>query len=821
MKSTTRALWFLLSASASLMQTGQAPLVAAAAQAPQDPAGAADIIGIWTGTATANGETARLAFEISKVANGIGVFMTLPRLHAWRMPLDYATRQADGTWAVPSWHITLRREGESLTGTYADGRVRFVLARAPALPAEVAPPALPPGPMPDWTYGVGATLWASPTSRDGIVYAADTRGTLHAVRAADGAPVWRVPSTSPIFGAPTATADSLYVFDDGGVLRRMERSTGRVIWRRELGGDAAPRVLPAHDVFDFDFHAPSPVLHTGSIVVTTSGGVVHVIDAGSGTIQWKRELGAKVRATAAASDALIIVGTLAGDLVALDRRSGRERWRFKAAGPVTSAATITNGLVLFASRGGWLTALDGATGRERWARFYWSSWIESDGVMGDDGLFYVGSSDLRVTAAIDPASGKAAWQTDVLGWSWGTPAVTSDTVYVGVAAPRQYVTKHAAGLVALDRRTGAVRWRREILPGDGFLSGYPGSVVISNGVLVAPNVNGTLEGFRLRRQTGPRALAAPAPELEAGPDVSHAVGYYDPSLRRVVLIGGNEEPTEGIRDRMWTWDGARWELTSGAAPPARWNASVAYDERRQVAIVAGGARKSATGASVEVMGDTWQGRGRNWQRGAGTELPALDHHAMVYDESRHAVIAFGGIPSVRSAPWPTDTWQFTDAGWTRLAADGPEGRGRTALAFDRVRGHTVLFGGVGAPPGPGQPQTFFGDTWVLEDGRWRKVGDAGPPGRYAHAMVFDEQAGVVLLFGGASAHRGAELSDMWQWDGRRWTEIGLSGPTPGPRYQPVMVYDRARRRTVLYGGLGRGSGGTWEWDGRRWTEIRP
>ena len=87
-------------------------------------------------------------------------------------------------------------------------------------------------------------------------------------------------------------------------------------------------------------------------------------------------------------------------------------------------------------------------------------------------------------------------------------------------------------------------------------------------------------------------------------------------------------------------------------------------------------------------------------------------------------------------------------------------------------------------------------------------------------MAYDERAGVVLLYGGAAAHRDAPLSDMWQWDGARWTEIPLTGATPGHRYQPVMVYDRARDRTVLVGGLG-GPSDTWEWDGRAWRQIRP
>ena len=33
-----------------------------------------------------------------------------------------------------------------------------------------------------------------------------------------------------------------------------------------------------------------------------------------------------------------------------------------------------------------------------------------------------------------------------------------------------------------------------------------------------------------------------------------------------------------------------------------------------------------------------------------------------------------------------------------------------------------------------------------------------------------------------------------------------------------MVYDRARDKTGLYGGIG-GLGDTWEWDGQRWRQV--
>jgi hypothetical protein len=194
------------------------------------------------------------------------------------------------------------------------------------------------------------------------------------------------------------------------------------------------------------------------------------------------------------------------------------------------------------------------------------------------------------------------------------------------------------------------------------------------------------------------------------------------------------------------------------------------------------------------------------------------HHQSVVEDADGGVLLVGGIPADRSGPWPADTWKVRGDTWQRVATEGPPARGRSALAYDSKRRQVVLFGGVSAPPGPNQPQAFFGDTWIWDGKRWSKAADAGPRGRYAHGMVFDQSAGVVLLYGGAAAHRDAPLSDMWQWDGKRWTEIHLTGQTPGHRYQPVMVYDRARKKTVLYGGIAN-SGDTWEWDGQRWRQI--
>jgi hypothetical protein len=304
------------------------------------------------------------------------------------------------------------------------------------------------------------------------------------------------------------------------------------------------------------------------------------------------------------------------------------------------------------------------------------------------------------------------------------------------------------------------------------------------------------------------------------PGVAHAVGYYDSARQRPVLVGGSGQARAADRDRVWSWTGSRWQPESDSGPQARGNAGAAYDARRNLAVVTGGARKAANDSTFEIIADTWLGESTSWRRLAGSEIPATDHQALVYDDARGTVLMFGGILADR-AVWPSHTWELRTEGWTRIATEGPSGRGRTALVYDSKRRQVVLFGGVGAPAGEPQTQPFFSDTWVFEHGTWRKAADGGPRGRYAHGMVYDERAGVVLLYSGAAAHRDAPLTDMWQWDGQRWTEIRLTGPTPGFRYQPVMIYDRARAKTILYGGLQGSDDATWEWDGRQWTRVEP
>jgi hypothetical protein len=143
--------------------------------------------------------------------------------------------------------------------------------------------------------------------------------------------------------------------------------------------------------------------------------------------------------------------------------------------------------------------------------------------------------------------------------------------------------------------------------------------------------------------------------------------------------------------------------------------------------------------------------------------------------------------------------------------DQPSARQLAAMAYDTMRGRSVLFGGSGPEP--------VGDTWEWDGHRWFPVVGAGfpPPARSGASMAFDAARGVVVMFGGVGLG-GDVLEDTWEWDGATWVEV-TSAISPPPRERAAMAYDPERARIVLHGGT---DGtiplrDTWIWDGETWA----
>ena len=183
---------------------------------------------------------------------------------------------------------------------------------------------------------------------------------------------------------------------------------------------------------------------------------------------------------------------------ALEAGTGRERWRFDTRGPVNAAPLIHRDRVYVGNRGAGLYALDAASGKEIWRLYFWGSWVESAPVI-DEGVLYIGSSDLRRVSAIDPADGRVLWRSDVRGWSWGTPLVIGGRIVAGAAGGSPYFIKHMASLSTLDRKTGKLLTRWPFPDTGGHQWGIAGSPVRSGDLVIVATIEGSLYAFPMQQ----------------------------------------------------------------------------------------------------------------------------------------------------------------------------------------------------------------------------------------------------------------------------------------------------------------------------------
>jgi polyvinyl alcohol dehydrogenase (cytochrome) len=227
-----------------------------------------------------------------------------------------------------------------------------------------------------------------------------------------------------------------------------------------------------------------PTVAGNRVFVGSQNGTVYSLDARTGCSYWSFTARGGVRtamtvgpSSTQPSRSLVFFGDTSATAYALDAESGAEVWSRKV--DDHPLARITGAPVLHANRlyvptssyeeaqsanddyecctfRGSITALDGGTGRVIWKQYL----IEQAPVPHVD------------------AKGRRKWGPAGAGvWSSPTIDLTRGRIYVGTGnaySPPAAVTTDA--VVALDLETGAIRWAKQLTPGDVYVGGCgPGS----------------------------------------------------------------------------------------------------------------------------------------------------------------------------------------------------------------------------------------------------------------------------------------------------------------------------------------------------------
>lgn len=179
--------------------------------------------------------------------------------------------------------------------------------------------------------------------------------------------------------------------------------------------------------------------------------------------------------------------------------------------------------------------------------------------------------------------------------------------------------------------------------------------------------------------------------------------------------------------------------------------------------------------------------------GATVSITARVGHAMVYDEARHQLLLFGGVGTEGSASSGDrgSLWTWDGHVWTKLSATGPSARHETSLTYDASRQRVVLHGGrSGLFPN----ETLLTDTWEWNGTAWSRIVDTGPSTRVHQRMSYDRARSRTVLYGGFSINPPEELRDIWEWNGTVWSRASASVATGSAT---GVAYDEKGAATYL------------------------
>lgn len=333
--------------------------------------------------------------------------------------------------------------------------------------------------------------------------------------------------------------------------------------------------------------------------------------------RWKTHLGGQIFASPVITDGTAYIGTTAGTLFAVDLADGSLRWGSALGYPIYATALVTDDAVFVNSDGGYLHRLERKTGREQWRSSIQDArssreppqpqsaaweWQGPRPLLGD-GQLYVGGSDGSVQA-LDMRTGASRWKRQLAG-----------RIQHGLASDgTQLFAVSEAGVVqALNARTGTPLWQYR-------LASRPGAApVVHRGRVFCNDRSGVLHAIDARTGNALWMTQFWTSWIESEPSFEGNTLYIGSSdLRKVSAIDINNGRV------LWRTDVGGWS----------WGTPLALGDQLLVGMAAGHPYFIDHAAGIGVL-DRRDGRllathalptGRGFQWGiAGT----LAHHANV------------------------------------------------------------------------------------------------------------------------------------------------------------------------------------------------
>jgi quinohemoprotein ethanol dehydrogenase len=306
--------------------------------------------------------------------------------------------------------------------------------------------------------------------------------------------------------------------------------------------------------------------YEGTIYIPDGADDVFAVDASSGEILWTYEpnlpadpLGEVIccgwdNRGVAIGDGMVFVSQLNGDQVALDQETGKVKWSTPVVQPgqgfsITSAPLYYNGDLYVGGSGGEygirgrLTALDATTGKILWKSFT----IPGPGEKGHDtwpknnDAWKRGGAGIWNTPTVDPKTETLFFSTSNAAPDWN-------------GAERAGDNEWAASIVAMDVKTGKIKWGYQMVHHDLWDYDAPSPTVLFDGEMNGKQVEAVGEPektgwvYLVDRNTGKPIYPIPEVKVPQDPTQKTAATQPEPTMEPFSPLEVSDESVEKIEE---------------------------------------------------------------------------------------------------------------------------------------------------------------------------------------------------------------------------------------------------------------------------------
>lgn len=286
--------------------------------------------------------------------------------------------------------------------------------------------------------------------------------------------------------------------------------------------------------------------------------------------------------------------------------------------------------------------------------------------------------------------------------------------------------------------------------------------------------------------------------------IDHVMSY-DSESDVTIIFGGIDYDSPNRGGQTWAYDlntDSYFNMSPTVAPPIRVAAGIAYDVQSDRLVLFGGLLGlESTTASDSTW--TYDYNMNNWTEVSPTFAPSPRFAAsMTYDSESDRVILFGGV-SISAGVEYNDTWAFdleTNTWEEMNPSSAPAARYGAAITYDIEEDRVLLFGGN---PSRITTTNTFSDTWEYDynTDRWVDLDPVvHPSNRYATKMVYSSESNLTVLFGGYPDTSGKYSTWVYDHNGNNWTQWN-DDPHPSGRFRHAIVYDSESDLVVMFGGM--------------------